>query len=264
MGGNGNRADLSEFLRSRRERIRPAQVGLPGGPRRRAPGLRREEIALLAGVSPTWYTYLEQGRAIRPSPEVLESLARVLRLTPDERRYLYLLVSGQAPPTAKREVAPTGIGQVVDAVGVGDLPVYAGNIYGDVTFWNAATTKWYTDFTALPEGRRNMLWWLLTDPSARDLFADWAEETKEVLARFRLASVMRPADPRFRELIAALRETSGEFRTWWASYEISGQDNWLRRLVQPDGSVHAFELVVLRMADDVNSVVLHVPVADPD
>jgi transcriptional regulator with XRE-family HTH domain len=262
-----NRADLSRFLRSRRERIRPAEVGLPGGARRRAPGLRREEIALLAGVSPTWYTYLEQGRDIRPSPELLESLARVLQLTPDERRYLYLLASGHSPPVAP-SVTPatdaTAIGQVVSAAGVGDLPVYTGNVYGDVTFWNEATTVWYTDFARLPDNRRNILWWQLTAPEARERLVNWVDDTKEMMARFRLASVSRPGDRRFRELIGAFREASPEFGTWWASYEISGLNTRIRRLRRSDGTVRSFEVVILRMTDDFNSVVLHVPKSDPD
>src|SRR5689334_23475222 len=106
VGGSGSRSsgarvptddsrrELAGFLRSRRARITPAQVGLPTGPRRRTAGLRREEVAVLAGVSPTWYTYLEQGREIQPSPEVLDSLAQVLRLSEDERRYLHSLVRG--------------------------------------------------------------------------------------------------------------------------------------------------------------------------
>jgi DNA-binding XRE family transcriptional regulator len=262
-----NRADLSRFLRSRRERIRPAEVGLPGGARRRAPGLRREEIALLAGVSPTWYTYLEQGRDIRPSPELLESLARVLQLTPDERRYLYLLASGHSPPVAPSATPAadaTTLGDVVSTVDVGDLPVYTANVYGDVTFWNEAATVWYTDFALLPDSRRNLLWWQLTSPEAKERVVNWADDTQELMARFRLASVSRPGDQRFRELISAFREASAEFGTWWASYEISGLNTRIRKLRTADGAVRSFEVVILRMIDDVNSVVLHVPKSDTD
>ena len=265
MAGNENRADLSRFLRSRRERIAPAEVGLPGGARRRAPGLRREEVALLAGVSPTWYTYLEQGRDIRPSDELLESLARVLRLTPDERRYLYLLASGHGPPVAPSEtpaVDATAIGHVVSTVGVGDLPVYTGNLYGDVTCWNDAAAVWYTDFARLPENRRNLLWWQLTAPEARERLVNWADDTKALVARFRLASVSRPGDRRFHELIGVFREANPAFNVWWASYEISGLNTRVRRLRRPDGVVRSFEVVVLRMIDDFNSIVLHIPIPD--
>jgi transcriptional regulator with XRE-family HTH domain len=266
-----NRADLGRFLRSRRQRIRPSEVGLPGGARRRAPGLRREEIALLAGVSPTWYTYLEQGRDIRPSPELLESLARVLQLTPDERRYLYLLASGHAPPVAST-VTPsvasaadaTAVGEVISTVSVGDIPVYTGNVYGDVTFWNEAAKVWYTDFARLPDNRRNILWWQLTAPEARERLVNWADDTKELMARFRLASVSRPGDQRFRELIEAFLEASPEFGTWWESYQISGLNTRIRRLRRADGAVRSFEVVILRMIDDFNSVVLHVPKPDSD
>jgi transcriptional regulator with XRE-family HTH domain len=262
-----NRAELSRFLRSRRERIGPAAVGLPGGARRRAPGLRREEVALLAGVSPTWYTYLEQGRNIRPSLELLESLARVLQLSPDERRYLYLLASGHAPPVAPSETpaaTAAAIDHVVSAVGVADFPVYAGNLYGDVTLWNDAAADWYTDFARLPESRRNLLWWQLTAPEAKERLVNWADDTKALVARFQFASVSRPGDQRFRELARAFREVSPEFAAWWASYEISGLNTRIRTLRRSDGAVRSFEVVILRMTDDFNSVALHVPMPDAD
>lgn len=265
MGGNESRADLSRFLRSRRERLLPEEVGLPGGPRRRSPGLRREEIAVLAGVSPTWYTYLEQGRNIRPSTEVLASLARVLQLTPEERRYLYLLANGQTPPIEPsdvRTVADKDIGHVVEAMDVSDSPLYAGTIFGDVTFWNDAAVRWYGDFARLPEGRRNMLWWMLLAPEARERLVDWEEDTKDFVARFRLTSMTWPRDERVQSLVNTLRETSPEFRGWWSDYRVSGQGTRIRRFRRPDGAVQAFEMMVLRMTDDFNSVILHLPVAD--
>ncbi|MFG1918394.1 helix-turn-helix transcriptional regulator [Micromonospora sp. NPDC048898] len=257
-----NRLDLAEFLRSRRERIMPAHVGLPVGPRRRTPGLRREEIAVLAGLSPTWYTYLEQGRDIRPSSEVLDSLARVLQLSEDERRYLYLLANGQAPPASPdlSEAADEGlVRQIVALTGETDYPVYAGNIYAGVTAWNAAAARWYTDFGRLPPGRRNMLWWMLTDPQARERIGNWAADTRDVIARFRIASAARPWDQHFNELIEAMREASPEFRTWWSDHDVRGPHTRLRHLRLPGGQALTVQLVVLRMTDAFNSVVLHVP-----
>jgi transcriptional regulator with XRE-family HTH domain len=242
----------------------PAHVGLPVGRRRRTPGLRREEIAVLAGLSPTWYTYLEQGRDIRPSPEVLESLARVLQLSEDERRYLYLLANGQVPPVTPTE--PDGSGQllmehIVALIGQIDVPVYAGNLYADVTAWNPAAAEWYTDFGRLPAGRCNMLWWMLTAAEARERIVGWAEDTRDVVARFRIASAARPWDHRFSELISMMRGASPEFRTWWSDHDVSDQHVRLRRLRRA-GRKLTVQLVVLRMTDSFNSIILHVPVGD--
>ncbi|MET1074540.1 MAG: helix-turn-helix transcriptional regulator [Umezawaea sp.] len=260
MAASRNRAALAQFLRSRRERITPEHVGLPFGPRRRTPGLRREEIAVLAGLSPTWYTYLEQGRDIRPSPEVLESLARVLKLTEDERRYLHVLATGQSPPPVPTApVCPDEVlmGQVIAAMGSPELPLYAGNVYADVTAWNAATVEWYTDFGALPADRRNVLWWMLTAPEARERIVDWEDDTRDVLARFRVAAAARPWDRRFDELTSLLEASSPEFRSWWSDHDVREQHARPRRMRRPNGEVVSMQLVVLRMADSVNSVVLH-------
>jgi len=258
-----NMMHLAHFLRSRRERIMPEQVGLPAGSRRRTPGLRREEVAVLAGLSPTWYTYLEQGRDIRPSPEVLDSLARVLELTEDERRYIYLLANGQLPPLSTTEYEGVDrklLQRVVDVVGNVEYPVYVGDVYGDVVAWNPVAASWYTDFGRLPAGRRNMLWWMLTAPEARQRIPDWSEEVRDIVARFRIASATRPWDQRFKELIAAMRKVSPEFRTYWADHEVRDQHNRLRRIRPGDGEVRVVELIVLRMTDAVHSVILHLPV----
>ncbi|MGX4653746.1 helix-turn-helix transcriptional regulator [Micromonospora sp. SCSIO 07396] len=258
---NHTRSDLAMFLRSRRERIMPAHVGLPVGPRRRTPGLRREEIAMLAGLSPTWYTYLEQGRDIRPSPEVLDSLARVLQLSEDERRYLHLLAVGeqvQSTPTQPRDLDKEMMRQAVALIGQVDLPVYAADVYGDMVAWNAATTRWYTDFETLPPGRRNMLWWLLTAPEARSRLVKWEEDTRDVVGRFRAASATRPWDQRFRELITAMQAVSPEFCTWWPEHDVRGQQIRPRHLRLPTGESLTTELVVLRMADSFFSLIMHI------
>lgn len=265
MTASRNRSDLAHFLRSRREQIMPAHVGLPTGRRRRTPGLRREEIAVLAGLSPTWYTYLEQGRDIRPSPEVLESLARVLQLSEDERRYLYLLANGQPPPVARgaaEESSPIIVQQVIGLIGQMEHPVYAGNLYGDVIAWNASAAELYTDFGCLPVARRNMLWWMLTAPEARQRVLNWADDTRDVIARFRIAAAARPWDERFTELIAAMRGASPEFRSWWSEHEVRDQHTRLRQLRMASGEIRTVQLVLLRLTDAFHSIVLHLPVGE--
>ncbi|MEU4745664.1 helix-turn-helix transcriptional regulator [Actinosynnema sp. NPDC023658] len=261
MGTRRNRQELAQFLRRCRERTSPADLGLPGGSRRRTPGLRREEIAVLAGLSPTWYTYLEQGRDIRPSTEVLASLARVLRLSNDERTYLYLLATGN-PPSDERPRSDTSddavVRAVVDGMAHPGLPVYAADIHGDLVAWNDVAAKWYTDFDALPEGRRNMLWWMLTAPEARERFVNWEEDTRDVVGRFRRAAAARAWDARFEELVGVMRDASTEFCEWWSSHYVSKQRTRLREL-WIDGEPRVVQLAVLNLADSTRSVVLHLP-----
>ncbi len=253
--------ELGRFLRIRRDRIRPEQVGFPVGPRRRSLGLRREEVAVLAGVSPTWYTYLEQGRNITPSPEVLDSLANVLMLTAEERRYLHLLALGRAPAGQIRVASPDDeLWTLVRAVGNGQHPVYIGNEYGDVLAWNEATAHWFTDFHRYPRERRNMLWWLLTDPEAPERVLDWAEETRDLIARLRSAWAGRPEDPAFNARIDNFSAASAQFRTWWAEHHVTAQQPRDRVLQRPGQQRQAFRIVVLRLADSSsNSVVVHLP-----
>jgi len=258
-----SRAALSEFLRSRRQRIAPDHVGLPTGTHRRTSGLRREEVAVLTGISPTWYTYLEQGRDIRPSNEVLDNLAQVLQMNADERVYLYLLVNGQRPPAvAEAPAAPedeTLRRFVALAEGAG-LPMIGHNGYLDITCWNAAAARWYTDFDQIPEERRNLLWWQLTDPAARERLVDWDEDTSDLVARLRIASAERPWDSRFTELVDRLQQASTVFRFWWEEHDVHEQPARYRRLRGPDGEVHEMELVVLRTANSFNSLMLHLPI----
>jgi transcriptional regulator with XRE-family HTH domain len=229
--------------------------------------LRREEIAVLAGLSPTWYTYLEQGRDIRPSPEVLESLARVLQLNEDERRYLYLLANGQPPPVSPAPVegtSPAIARQTIDLIGQIDQPVYAANLYGDVVAWNPMAAEVYTDFERLPQPRRNMLWWMLTAPEARQRIVNWAEDTRDVIARFRIAAAARPWDERFTSLVNAMRAASPEFCSWWSDHQVSDQHPRVRQLRLATGEVRAVRLVLLRLTDAFHSIVLHLPVRDGD
>lgn len=256
-----NLTELGQFLRTRRERIPPEGIGLPVGRRRRAVGLRREEVAALAGVSHTWYTYLEQGRDVNPSASVLDSLTRVLRLSPDERRYLYLL-AGQTmvvAPAPSSAAEPALMREIVRLVGDIELPVYAANLYADVIAWNRAAAEWYTDFGQLAPERRNMLLWMLTAPQARERIVDWREDTLDVVARFRTASAARPWDQRFADLITMMGTASPEFTEWWSDHNVSDQHLRQRRLRLPSGEIRAVHLVVLRMTDSFNSVVLHVP-----
>ncbi|WP_157099522.1 helix-turn-helix transcriptional regulator [Microbispora sp. ATCC PTA-5024] len=258
-----NRQELARFLRDRRARITPQQAGLPTGVHRRTKGLRREEVAVLAGLSPTWYTYLEQGRDIHPSPQVLDSVARVLGLTEDERVYIHRLAFGRSPagPADGGRTGEELVAQAVEVAGLSPWPVYAGNQYGDVVAWNAAAAEWYTDFGRLPRDRRNMLWWMLTDPEARERLVDWADETLDVIARLRVAYASRTADRRMSALVRDLEAASADFRSWWNEHHVRGQRLRTRTLVAPGLGKRTFHLAVLSLVDSpTHAVVLHLPV----
>jgi transcriptional regulator with XRE-family HTH domain len=262
-GGAEHRTrEFGRFLRNRRAQIDPERAGFPLGQRRRSPGLRREEVAVLAGVSPTWYAYLEQGRMIRPSPEVLDSLARVLDLTDDERRYMHLLALGHPPATPGANPGHTteDIWQLIEVIGNGPHPLYVGNQYADVVAWNDAASQWYTDFGQLPEHRRNMLWWMLTAKQARQRIENWENDARDVVARLRAAYATRPHDPLFHDRIQQLSQASPEFRAWWGEHLVQEQRARERILTDPALGTRRYRIVTMRIADDgFTAAIVHVP-----
>lgn len=258
-----NRRELANFLQSRRARITPADVGLPAGPRRRAPGLRREEVAVLAGLSPTWYTYLEQGRNVHPSAQVLDSLARVLRLTEDERGYLHALADSAAPPPQ-----PSGgdvgaevlVRKLVQVAEHSPHPVYAVNLYSDLIAWNPAVVDYYTDFGRLPEGQRNMLRWLLQAPEARQRLPAWKDDTRDVVARLRAMTAEHDDDQRLQAMVEEFKRSSPEFEGWWQEHHVLGHGSRLRRFRHPRHGEQTLRMLIVRAPDFAPSIVVfHVP-----
>jgi transcriptional regulator with XRE-family HTH domain len=268
MVSKDSRRELAHFLRSRRARVTPAEVGLPAGGRRRTPGLRREEVAVLAGLSPTWYTYLEQGRDVHPSDQVLDSLARVLGLTEDERRYLHRLAHGhpgRPRPLADQASAEQVVRQLVATAADSPYPVYAANLYGDLIAWNQAATSYYTDFGRLPEGG-NMIRWLLTAPEARQRLADWSRDARDIVARWRATTATLGDDPRLQAMVAELRERSPEFGGWWDSHDVREHRSRLRRFRHPELGEQVMRLIVVRAPEfEPWIVAFHLPAqAAPD
>jgi transcriptional regulator with XRE-family HTH domain len=258
-----NRRELADFLQSRRARITPAEVGLPAGTRRRAPGLRREEVAVLAGLSPTWYTYLEQGRDVHPSAQVLNSLARVLRLTEDARGYLHALANSEAhaPQPPAGDVGAMLVRQLVQAAEHSPYPVYGVDLYSDLIAWNPAVVGYYTDFARLPEGRRNMLRWLLESAEAKERLPDWEDETRDVAARLRAMTAEHDGDRRLRALVEELKRRSPEFAGWWHEHHVLGHGSRLRRFRHPQHGEQTMRLLIMRAPDFAPSIVVfHLPV----
>jgi transcriptional regulator with XRE-family HTH domain len=259
---DARRAELGRFLRARRVGIDPHALGITTGPRRRATGLLREEVAALAGVSTTWYTYLEQGRRIRPSADVISRLLDVLQLNADERRYVRRISS--ADPSGAVLPLEDGTAPAVEMVaqlGTAPSPFYAARQNADMVAWNEATTTWYTDFAALPPDRRNMLWWMLIDPLARERLPLWQIEVRDLVGRLRAALPSpRARDERTRQVISDLSATSPEFVTWWDEQYVVEQRTRYRQLRHPQHGIRIFRMTVLHVADDPSlSYVAHVP-----
>ncbi len=262
-GGHGRR-ELAKFLRSRRQRITPADVGLPAGPRRRTDGLRREEVAVLAGLSPTWYTYLEQSRDIHPSAAVLDSLSRVLHLTEHERRYMYLLAHGQAPQTASdspdRDTAHDLVRCLVAATDDSDYPVYAFDPTGTILARNPACTVWYTDFTDSSNGYHNIIWWMFTSSRARECFVTWEHDARDMVAQFRAYHASHLVIAERGRLISELEQRSPEFQRWWHEHDVHSQHGRIRVLRHPERGPVRLQVAVLHPADAPSvSVAFHLP-----
>ncbi|MFW9079932.1 helix-turn-helix transcriptional regulator [Pseudomonas sp. P2757] len=223
------RQDLADFLRSRRERISPAEAGLPPSGRRRTPGLRREEVAALAGVGVSWYTWLEQGRDIGVSPAFLDNLCRVLKLSAIERRHLYLL-SHQRPPAEEGKtwcVVPKIVHRLMADMPL--RPAYVLNLRWDVLAWNCAADRIFRFSDKSPE-QRNMLWMLFTDPHTRSLFCPWDDQVIQMLSSFRREYVHASKDSDIASLVSELENVSAEFKGWWSRQDIHGPCQGIRHL----------------------------------
>jgi transcriptional regulator with XRE-family HTH domain len=264
----GSRGQLADFLRSRRARLTPADVGLPADSepgRRRTPGLRREEVAELSGVGVTWYTWLEQGRKIPASPQVVDALARALRLSADEHRHLRELAGLTASPAASSQEPGDDtrprLQRLVDAATPNAASVY--DVHFDYLAWNESYRRIRHDPAGLAAGRRNLLWMMFTDAENRARMTTWDRAARALLSQFRAAAGRQPGDPRFAELVAALTEASPQFRDWWAEYPVRYFRPARIRISHPQAGRITLEMFQLRLEDDPGLLmVMQVP-ADP-
>lgn len=237
--------EFGDFLRSRRERLTPAAVGLPNGFRRRTPGLRRDEVALLAGVGTTWYTWLEQGRDVRPSAEVLNALAQALRLDRAERQHLFILAGRSSPElrTTGPEHVPEALVRMLDSMS--DQPAYVLGRRWDVLAWNQAAVAIFGDFGRLDGDARNLMHMMFANESHRRLLADWDALAPLSLAVFRADSTRYAGDPDFERLIALLMDQSAEFRAWWPRHDVMHHTSTVKRIRHPSAGQLVFEYMSL-------------------
>ncbi|GAA2296597.1 helix-turn-helix transcriptional regulator [Streptomyces caniferus] len=241
------RRSLAEFLRSRRERLTPQRAGILPGPRRRTPGLRREEVAQLSGVSVTWYTWLEQARDITVSRQVLMSLARALMLSAVERRHLFALAGVPLPERPPGRGPGPALQRLVDALEPN--PAYLLDANWDLVGWNRAEAGLIGDPGQLEPAERNLLWLVFTDPAMRSLLTDWEGQARDLIAQFRTDARQRAGDPRYEQLTGGLRESSAEFRTWWDAHDLADLGSSRRRFCHPRVGALTLDYVKLAALD---------------
>jgi transcriptional regulator with XRE-family HTH domain len=253
----GRQHELAAFLRSRRARLLPEQVGLPRGTRRHTPGLRRGEVAMLAGITPEWYTRLEQGQDIRVSVQLLESLARVLQLDSDERAHLFLLALRQPPPVEAAHAAvlnPT-LQLFLDQLGTAPTCIIDARL--NVVALNAAYIAAFnsymgedSNYTTITERDRNIIWRIFTSPAQKPDDPEWDALARMYLAYFRASYGRFADDPWWAEQIAELNKVSPEFRRLWAQHNVLSTDVKMHKLMHHPivGELH-FELLVLQTVE---------------
>jgi transcriptional regulator with XRE-family HTH domain len=233
------RAELGSFLKVRRARLRPEDVGLPPGPRRRTPGLRREEVALLAGVGVSWYTWLEQGRPINASWQVLDAVARTLRLDGAERWHLYRLAEAMPVRSwAQAAVVPDAVGEVLRSLD--PLPAVLINGRFDIVKTNDAHEEMFWDWHSLPCVHKNLLWCAISEPRAREMLLNYDEEIPYLVARLRAAYAQHIGDPEWDEDIRRLAGLSREFAELWARHEVAGPAARTLRFRHPEAGPMTF------------------------
>lgn len=229
----GPRKELGLFLRARRDQALRADYGLPPVGRTRERGLRREEVAFLSGVSVTWYTWLEQGRDISPSRQVLEAISRALHLSSTGLGYVLSMggYASAAPAGPAADTAPPHIQRLLDALDPN--PSFA--LFPDwgVAGWNKAYAALYPNIANVPAADRNLLWLVFTDPYVRDLLPDWETTSKRFLAEFRAETGQRLGDPDIQYQVERLKEASPEFKQGWDLYDILGFESRERLFHHP-------------------------------
>ncbi|MFE8916589.1 helix-turn-helix domain-containing protein [Streptomyces globisporus] len=247
------RAELSEFLRTRRAKLQPQDVGLPDfGRHRRVPGLRREELAQLAGVSVAYYTRLEQGNGRNVSAEVLDAIARALRLTDAEHAHLTHLAR---PARHKKKRRParvqrvrTGLLYLLDSMD--GIPAYVTGARSDILAWNAMAAAVFGDWGALPPGERNWARLVFLSPAYRDLFVNWDSKASDMVSYLRLYAGCHPDDPELSALVGELSVKSDEFRRLWATHNVKEKGHGVKLVRHPLAGDLTLSYETLNLPDD--------------
>jgi transcriptional regulator with XRE-family HTH domain len=245
------RRQIADFLKSRRMRRQPEELGLPRGHRRRTPGLRREEVAAAAGVSAEWYTWLEQAREVRPSAEVLSRIGAALRLEPHETRHL-LTLGGYAIPVSGPDLPQSvsvslRLQRLIDQMEFG--PAWVLGERWDILAWNAAASVIH-DPVPFQGIERNALYQIFLNPRVRAMLVDWEVHATQCVAKLRATYASRVDDPWFNELVSLLRTRSVDFERWWNQNDIQVVQEGVKHFEHPEGGRLVFDYTVLEVLDE--------------
>lgn len=254
-GGSANLKELGAFLRAHRERTSPADVGLPVAGRRRTPGLRREEVAVLSGVGLAWYSWIEQGRVVA-SKQVLEAIGRTLRLGPAPSRHLLALAGHLPPPEPEtdHEAVARRTWPLLEAWPTS--PALLLDRHLDITAWNAAYAAVWSDPGDIERSRRNLMWTLVGDPAVRQAAVDWEPLARAVLAQLRTQSAPRMDDERTQELYEILNRDFPELEEWWACRGVADLTTRRIDVRLPDRPELQLTLSAMRPVDDPEALLL--------
>ncbi|MBE8474206.1 helix-turn-helix transcriptional regulator [Streptomyces justiciae] len=261
-GGAGGtldrRAELSEFLRTRRARLKPEDVGLPDfGRHRRVPGLRREELAQLAGVSVAYYTRLEQGNGRNVSAEVLDAIARALRLNDAEHAHLTHLAKPKQhkkKQAARTEQVRGALGQLLDTMD--GVPAYITGRRSDILVWNRMAAAVFGDWSELPPQERNWARLVFLRPEYRDLFVEWDQKAYDMVSFLRMDAGCHPDDPRLAALVGELSVKSEDFRRLWATHDVKEKSYGVKRLMHPLVGELALNFESFRLTDGTEQTLI--------
>ncbi len=252
--------ELADFLKTRRAKISPSEAGLQSAERRRTPGLRREEVAQLAGVGLTWYTWLEQGRDIHVSAQVIESLSRVLKLDKQERIHLFRLANQPLSsdiPENRSSVSPI-LQHILDSLVL--CPSFIADQRWNVIAWNKAACILFGDFESMNARQRNVVWAMFTDDYFKRLYNNWDIYAKSLLGRFRLTCGKYLEDPWFVDFIEDLKAHSTEFAKWWSLHEIIDDGGIYKHFNHPVAGELDFESSCFDVPDNSGfRLFVHVP-----
>ncbi|GHC67663.1 helix-turn-helix transcriptional regulator [Streptomyces violaceochromogenes] len=250
-GGLDRRAELSEFLRTRRARLKPEDVGLPDFGRRRVPGLRREELAQLAGVSVAYYTRLEQGNGRNVSAEVLDSIAHALRLSDAEHAHLMHLAKPKQhkkKPAARSQQVRPALRHLLDSIE--SVPAYIVGRRSDILAWNRMASALFGDWAEVPAQERNWARMVFLRPEYRELYLEWEQKASDMVGYLRMDAGCHPDDPRLSALVGELSVKSEDFRRLWAAHDVKEKSYGVKRMRHPLVGELALSFETFRLVDE--------------
>lgn len=252
-----DKSELAAFLRARRNRLTPSDVGLPNGLNRRAPGLRRQEVAQLAGISVDYYIRMEQARGAKPSRQVLAALARALMLTVDERDYLFRM-AGENPPVVSgpNRTVQQAVQTILENL---STPAYVVDATYEVLAWNRAAAPFIGDLDSVPDHERNMVRWMFREAADHPQWsdADTRDFARAIVADLRAAYARYPGNPALAGLVTELLGTSKRFADMWSAHDVEVRRTHRKRIRHPEFGALDFQCQVLHISDTDQRIIVY-------